>query len=504
MISSGFPSGRNVVLASLLLSLIILFYEQTSDGHVRLPAYHSHALSKQQPLLGESESSITDELPMPQDYLPPPPKDNFCENTYGLGYLKKYRDSRRNYCEKSMSTSALTCFQKVNVKSQLEPFCVAEHVLFDPAEEKQKRPFQLNCEMRTFPEEEALPVERFPEHMAHTGPGVLLTDYFNITNQSNPVDAFTKSALKSCASRPKSNNYTILLKRDHAAPNHHWHSLWEIFSLYLSLDVLQITRRNGTNAPFFTADDIRNAQIVVLDGKGMGMMGDLWNLFAKKPIVHLKDFSKDGPVCLDNVLLPIPGSANIIWTGDWKLRNCRESKLVDAFVKRIMNNYGVSHPEDHEESNRPLKMTVVSRKSGHRRIKDRAELVAGIRTRWPDIVVDEVDFGDFPYSEQIRIAANSDILIGTHGGGLTLQLFMAPGSSVVEIKPHDFIYWGFRNMAKIRNAPYFTIHSEHDPSNTKGWQRVEEIILDPQKFYAAVDAAVHAVQQRGFLNADVA
>jgi EGF domain-specific O-GlcNAc transferase len=493
------PFKRNFILAFVVVAVFLIY-----SWNSQLISNFSHSLEIQRHTSLSTPPS-EDLLGLPSDYVsPPPPDPDFCEDVYNFGYLKKYRDSMEPYCDASTSISALTCWQKAQVKKGLEPFCVAEHVVFDP--KKEKKPFQINCNIRDLPSEgptRRLKIEEFPEHMFHTGPGVLLTDFFDITNRTNPVEPNVESELKTCAGRPKSNNYTILLKRDHVAPSHHWHSLWEIFSWYLSMDVLSMSPRNGTNGMYFSAEDIRNAQIVVLDDRGPGMMGELWNYFAKKPMIHLPDYRKEHsePLCLDNVLLPIPGSANIIWTGDWEKRDCTDSKLVKTFVKRIMKTYGVTHPTD---PNRPLKMTVISRKTGHRRMKNREQLVAGIRQRHPQVEVREINWADHPYDEQVRLAAETDIMIGMHGGGLVLNLFMPPGSSFVEIKPATFKYWGFRNMAKFMGFAYHTIHAEKDPNDTKGWQHVEEVELDEGKFHAAVDAAVHVVEQRGLLDGDIA
>jgi hypothetical protein len=71
-----------------------------------------------------------------------------------------------------------------------------------------------------------------------------------------------------------------LVKREGAT--NHWHSLMEIYSMTLSMDVLQITPQSTDFTPFYIADrDVPNTQVVILDDHPGGPYFDMWSLLKR-------------------------------------------------------------------------------------------------------------------------------------------------------------------------------------------------------------------------------
>ncbi|KAJ0408775.1 hypothetical protein ATCC90586_005526 [Pythium insidiosum] len=64
-------------------------------------------------------------------------------------------------------------------------------------------------------------------------------------------------------------------------------------------------------------------------------------------------------------------------------------------------------------------------------------------------VFQSVDFVLLPLQEQMRIAVNSDVIIGMHGAGMVNVLWTRPGTLVVEIFPRNRRRWGYRNLCQF-------------------------------------------------------
>ena len=107
-----------------------------------------------------------------------------------------------------------------------------------------------------------------------------------------------------------------------------------------------------------------------------------------------------------------------------------------------------------------LRVTYVLR-TKRRRLSDecRAALrtavkaIKGVRFR-------AVDFALMPYQEQLDTAANTDVLIGVHGNGLSNGFFLPANATLVEIFPRDGHALDYRMLAEFRGLSYLGIHSE--------------------------------------------
>jgi len=105
-------------------------------------------------------------------------------------------------------------------------------------------------------------------------------------------------------------------------------------------------------------------------------------------------------------------------------------------------NY-VSHPRN------PL--GKVSRK-----ISNEAELLHYISANMPEASVDGIQIDKLNMQQQLRRIANTDVLVGMHGAGLSHAIFLPEWAAVVELVPH---YWSaesnqFRMIATWRKMIY--------------------------------------------------
>ncbi|KAJ9639562.1 hypothetical protein H2199_006597 [Coniosporium tulheliwenetii] len=446
-------------------------------------------------------------LRLPAEYYVESKDDSRCEDTYGLNYLNSLQKSDQQYCKAASSASTLNCFHTNVTADHTDSFCVASSVSIDPHAEH--NPFGLDCHLRNFTTEAAVsnsePVtpdfQFFPDYMFETGPHRIFDGWFK--NITHPLQDETDATRSACAGKKSATDgYTILIKRD--GGGHLWHSQMEIFSLFLTLDVLRSTTRH-TSTPYFTSADIANAQVVILDSHPDGPFFDLWRLFAKKPVLRLKEWQAQlaaqsaagEPLCLNNVLLPLPGASNPLWQGDWTPRDCTHSALLETYVQRLKTHYSIPDPSIRDPK-APITVTFVDRRKT-RKLRNQDAMLKALQRRFPapDFHIQAVDLAHLSFGEQIEIMARTDVLAAVHGAGLTHAMFLPPEASVVEMLPPAFGHKGFRNLAKLRGCGILV---EGWDGN---WQAAEELVVREEVFKGVMEAAVESVLHRGTRDGDV-
>jgi protein O-GlcNAc transferase len=295
-------------------------------------------------------------------------------------------------------------------------------------------------------------------------------------------------------------NFSILIKRENSNYNV-WHSLMEIFALYMTLDVLRMTPNSATQRTFFSTEDFANSQVVILDNLEDGPFFDLWTLFAKQPPIRLQDVSDATQINLENIIVPLPGGANPFWQGDWEPLSCDRSELLQTFSRRVLDFYMIG--DDLGPEDRPLALTFIDRTT-KRRLINQGPYIERLRAKYATFDIRVVDLAAMTFSEQLQIIRHTDILAGVHGAGLTHAMFLPPRSTVVEILPLGLKHKGFRNLAKKLDHNYFSSHAiEYHTDGSKGDWQSDDIFIEEERFMELLDVAVKSMYQRGLRNEDV-
>jgi protein O-GlcNAc transferase len=373
---------------------------------------------------------------------------------------------------------------------RLDPFCIASKMILPPGSAQ----FQLDCELRDWnePDLEGAPkLGGFREDWYQTGPGHIFRNYISVGNNRT-------AQVEECSLGSSDASHTILIKRE--GHLNLWHSLMEIFSYTLTMDIIHLSSDETTGKPLFEAINEETSQVVILDEAPEGPYFELWNLLVKRPVRRLGNLS---PGCLTNVIIPLPGASNPMWQGDWIPGDCKNSKTLSVFVDRILNLLSLSEERD---PSAPLTVTFIERK-GSRRLLNQESLFSTLRNTYSseNITLNVVDFATIPFREQISLVRNTDVLVGVHGAGLTHGMFLPPRSAVVEILPSDLAHKGFRNLAKLRGHSYFSEHAEKDRKQEKekeDWHN-ENVVLGEAKFMELMDVAIKSMYHRGVLDLDV-
>jgi len=101
-------------------------------------------------------------------------------------------------------------------------------------------------------------------------------------------------------------------------------------------------------------------------------------------------------------------------------------------------------------------ITVIKR-VGKREYAEHSELVSSLKSF--NMPVREAVMELLPFKEQISLMQDTVVLIGPHGAGHTNMLFMAPGSTVVELYPKGFTDRCMMGMANAFGHDYIDIES---------------------------------------------
>lgn len=143
------------------------------------------------------------------------------------------------------------------------------------------------------------------------------------------------------------------------------------------------------------------------------------------------------------------------------------------------------------------RVTYVQR-SHNRQFKSdcEKELINKIRAL-PNVELSIVDFAPISFREQVQIVANTDVLLGVHGNGLSHALLLPEGAALIEIFPKNSFKVEYRIITKARGLDYFGWIDE------AGWisDRTAETIGSHGNPYVSdfninVDAIVDVIRSR--------
>jgi len=292
-------------------------------------------------------------------------------------------------------------------------------------------------------------------------------------------------------SKPK---YTILVRREEGF-NNPWNSLWQIFSLYMFMDVLQSTVDPQTGNPFLARTDINNAQVVILDDYEDGPIFDLWALVARKPVIRWSDLSSGTPD-LGRIILPWAGNSIKMRQKDWDIHPCRDSKLSRTSSQRLIKYYDIG--KEKVPDNGKLVLTFTERHDTGRLV-DQEWYMEILEWQFPDVIVQMIDFASIPSEEQLRVMHRTNILVGIHGPGLIHSIFQPPGSAIVEILPPGLNQNGFQKLANLKGHRYFSAHALELPATHSEYWRKDDIYMEQGRFLELMTVAIKSTYDERLL-----
>lgn len=512
----------SVLVVAAVFAVILLypaFHLHFSDqvSKLRLP-WPTSSPSPSSPSPPAADRQPLDLLP---EYGINPSQDPACIRRFSIKYLEELRDHAASYCSPE-SRSSLTCFHSHALEGEVDSFCVGRGVGFAAANGK----FTLDCAIRSPTTNETekglIPFDAIKGYMYETGPLHVFNKAVEIHTPADPAALLAREdqAAKPTADRPHT---FLLLKRE--GEMNTWHSLMEVYSTWMTFDVLRLSRDAslGNEALFRVPEDVPDTQVVILDEHVDGPYFDLWTLFAKRKPLRLKELAKDqdaiAAIQNANIIVPLAGGGNPLWQPSVEVQQCTVVPTVSVFVRRVLEFYEVPDPPL-RNPDEPIVVTFIDRVMT-RRLQNQTALFDELQKRNPHISVRLVDFAAIPFSEQLRTARETDVLVAVHGAGLTHSIFMREGAgAVVEIQPRELEHVGYRLLSTMRGLSYFHVHAasvekeqksgrrsqdngdSRDIERRDGWH-APDVYIEPTRFLDVVESAIKSMYSKGLWNYDV-
>lgn len=122
---------------------------------------------------------------------------------------------------------------------------------------------------------------------------------------------------------------------------------------------------------------------------------------------------------------------------------------LNSYAKKVQDYAGARR-----EKREGIRVTYTKRhlpRSFSKKVETKLlEAIAAI----PGVTVDTVEFANLSFKEQIQVIANTDILLGVHGNGLTHILFLPEDAAVIEVFPPNANALDYRLFADARKIDY--------------------------------------------------
>jgi hypothetical protein len=134
----------------------------------------------------------------------------------------------------------------------------------------------------------------------------------------------------------------------------------------------------------------------------------------------------------------------------------------------------------------PRRRVFVSRaRSAGRRLTGEETLWAALARRgFERVFMEALDF-----AAQVRLMADTAVLVAPHGAGLTNMMFCPPGTQVVEIADRAYPNPNFYALAVAMGLGYWLVHAEGIGA---GHALTRDLAVAPEAVLAAVDGALAA------------
>ena len=136
-------------------------------------------------------------------------------------------------------------------------------------------------------------------------------------------------------------------------------------------------------------------------------------------------------------------------------------KYFPEFLQSIYNSLSIT-PKKAPHKREDIVVTYIMRKAP-RYLEKREELFDILESEF-QVKVNPVYFEKLTFEEQVQTVANTDILIGVHGNGLTNLLWLPEHGSAIELFPKKCHHYDYQVFCEISDRYYFGFNSDDEES----------------------------------------
>ncbi|KAI1278719.1 EGF domain-specific O-linked N-acetylglucosamine transferase [Halotydeus destructor] len=231
--------------------------------------------------------------------------------------------------------------------------------------------------------------------------------------------------------------------------------------------------------------------------------GLTFKAFTKNPIMNLSSF-RGKKVCFDDVVFSfLPRMLFGLYYNMPLISGCKSSGLFRAFNRHVLHRLAIKSDSATASGSERIRITLLSRSTQFRKILNEKELISALQNSSTAFDVRRVDFTfSTPFQEQLEIIANTDILIGMHGAGLTHCLFLPDWAVLFELYNCDDANC-YKDLASLRGVKYYTwqksnkVFSQDEGKHPQlgAHKKFTNYAFDKDEFVRIVMTAVEHVRQ---------
>ena len=239
---------------------------------------------------------------------------------------------------------------------------------------------------------------------------------------------------------------TTIMKLD--ATVNMYHHFCDFFNLYLSIHM------NYSLSGMNEASWIPDKQIIILENIPYNSaFAPTWKAFTDKPLLDLSTLAGKKLLVKDAMFPLLPRMLFGLFYNTPVVEECYNSGMFRYFSKFILHHLNVKNHGVLPGGK--MSVTMISRNARTRRLLNEQELVAALeKTGLYQVTVAQYS-PKVPFTSQLQITHNTDILIGLHGAGLTHLLFLPDWAEVFELyncgDPNCY-----KDLARLRGVGYTT------------------------------------------------
>lgn len=178
----------------------------------------------------------------------------------------------------------------------------------------------------------------------------------------------------------------------------------------------------------------------------------MWRAFSSAEPTDLSPY-RGKKVCFREVLFSfLPRMIFGLYYNMPLVPGCSGSGLFRAFNRHVLHRLKVRVEPPKADL---VRITFLSRVNRHRKVLNEDQLVSAAESL-PGVLVRKVNFThSTDFLEQLSVTANTDILVGMHGAGLTHALFQPDWGVLFELYNCEDVAC-YRDLARLRGVRYVT------------------------------------------------
>jgi hypothetical protein len=432
---------------------------RTDDDHEPDDEDHAHGAPVVK-LEVIQEAHVVPVIPLME---PPSDVDACATNDFGPGLLRRWRAAVTDYC--TGGRSRIRCYRITQARhAGPDNFCEIENAVFRP----QQNELVADCK---------------PTPEASNGRGGLRADLFP-PDMLKWLAILRLEPLPSDAVATAPDETMVMAWRDCNSPFNPFHCYGDPINLFLELQMFGL--------------DPNHVRVLFMDDAPAGVWFDMWRTMAATvmPRAEWTATLPATPVLVPRLINNISPGSNFIWKDFWHPTPCPlPVPLLIGFQQHMRRGLGLDAHGEHAPHRIVVSLrTPTDRLRGNpnalkRLVANEAALLHALRRAFPDREVVGVDTGALAFREQVELLHSASMLLGVHGAGMTLMVYMQPKqTAVVELFPYHPPNDGkprcYENMAAWLGLSYHTWDNQ-DP----GREGPQGLTVDID---AVVAAALHA------------